>query len=93
MITTLDGVKKMHQQLWHMSSKQMFERISTVVAKDKHGELRKLCDKAVSQCKVCRMHKPPGHAPKLGGIWANNPGDIVAGDTFFLKIKNKKYKS
>ena len=90
-IQTQAGVDRLHHQLWHLSADKLFERLSTVVQPHAHGELRKLCQNAVTRCKTCRQFMSPGHRPKSGGIWANLPGDIVAADTFFFTYKKKKY--
>ena len=49
-----------------------------------------MCTAAVNRCKTCRQFAQPGQRPKTGGIWAREPGHIVAADTFFIKHGTKK---
>ena len=90
-VLTREGIRKLHHQFFHLQAEEMFRRIEPFVPAAKVAEVKSLCRQVVASCEACRKHRKPGNRPKIGGLWANDVGHIVACDTVFISYPADDY--
>ena len=82
---TRKNVEKIHRQLWHANEEQMKKWVLPgVEGKDSVNKARKIIREVVSQCAICEKHRKVPERPKVGGLIAHRPNDIVTMDVVEL---------
>ena len=81
------GLNRVHKQFYHLAVSEMCRFILPLFADEERASIRKLIEKVVAACVICRKFQkvPPKPSGQTKGLWAKSVNDIVCADTFFFE--------